>query len=422
MRLPFRVFDDKDALSTNQVRQRIVELTRSVLRSQRAGILAFETDLADIYSVAAVGFSEEQEQSWFFAALGEQSPLLDLLIDPLIYSRLQQHEVVRLDIAQSHLEHLAPFQGVREVLAAPIHVNGQLVSILYADHGSSDHAYRAEEMALIEAMAQLCTLSIERERGERERTRLLTALQTSNDQLAQSNIQLAQVNKLQSDFISIVSHEFRTTLTGIQGFSELLRDEEFNTSEVRDFATDIHTDALRLTRMISELLDLERMKLGKMTLHLGRVDFNTILEDTAERMHSTATHHQVVIHLDEQLPSIEGDYDKLIQVVTNLVSNALKYSPAGGNISLSSRLEGGQIHVSVSDQGIGIPPEALEDVFVPYNRLESGKTHYIQGTGLGLAIVREIIQMHSGKVWVESVFGEGSTFHFTLPLLQPLTA
>ncbi|HTK08877.1 MAG TPA: ATP-binding protein [Ktedonobacteraceae bacterium] len=410
------------AMASNQVRQRIVELTRSVLRSKRVGILAFETDLPEIYSVATVGFSQEQEQTWFSAVPGEQSRLLDLLVDPAVYTRLQQHETVQLDIAQANLEHITPFQGVCEVLAAPIHINGQLVGALYADHGMDSHTYRAEELALIEAMARLCALSIERERGERERTRLLTALQTSNEQLAQSNTQLAQVNKLQSDFISIVSHEFRTTLTGIQGFSELLRDEEFNTSEVRDFATDIHTDALRLTRMISELLDLERMKLGKMTLHLGFVDFNAILEDVAERTRPTASQHHVLMQLEEHLPRVEGDYDKLIQVVTNLVSNAVKYSPNGGDIVLSSKLEGELIHVSIADQGVGIPPEALEDVFVPYNRLESGKTHYIQGTGLGLAIVREIIQMHAGNVWVESMLGEGSTFHFTLPLIHTPTA
>jgi signal transduction histidine kinase len=308
---------------------------------------------------------------------------------------------------------------VSEVLLAPVHISGRLVGVLYADHSVGDRAYRVEEKALIQAMARLCTLSIERERSEHERTRLLTALQTSNDQLAQSNVQLAQVNKLQSDFISIVSHEFRTTLTGIQGFSELLRDQDFDANEVRDFATDIHTDALRLTRMISELLDIERMKLGKMTLHLDSVDFNAILKDVSERTRSTATHHHIVTNLDEQLLTMEGDCDKLIQVVTNLVSNAVKYSPSGGDITLSSKQEGERIHVSIADQGVGIPAEALEDVFVPYNRLESGKTHYIQGTGLGLAIVREIILMHGGKVWAESARGEGSVFHFTLPLVHP---
>jgi PAS domain S-box-containing protein len=407
--------------ATHQIRNRIVELTRSVLRSQRSGILAFESDLPELYSIATIGFSEEQEQTWFSASLGEQSRLLDLLIDPDIYARLQQGKTVRVDIDQANLGHMTPFRGIREVLAAPIHINGQLVGVLYADHGVEVHDYRSEEIALIQAMARLCTLAIERERGERERMRLLTVLQTTNEQLAQNNIQLAQVNKLQSDFISIVSHEFRTTLTGIQGFSELLRDEEFDTNEVRDFATDIHTDALRLTRMISELLDLERMKLGKMTLHLSQVDFNTILEDAAERTRPTASHHHVVMQLEPDLPPVEGDYDKLIQVVTNLVSNAVKYSPDGGTITFRSKLEGEQVHIGISDQGVGIPLEGLEDIFIPYNRIESGKTHYIQGTGLGLAIVREIIQMHGGNVWVESVLNEGSTFQFTLPLIQPTT-
>lgn len=406
------------ASSGHLIRQQIVELTRRVLRSQRAGILAVESNIPEIYSATTVGFSEEQEHIWFSATPGEHSRLIDVLIDSADYARLQAKETIVLDVAHSLLGTITPFFGVQEVLVAPIHMNNQLIGILYADHGTGERKYRPEEIALIEAMARLCVLVIEREHYESERVRLLTALQESNESLRQNNIQLEQVNKLQSDFISIVSHEFRTTLTGIQGFSELLRDEEFNTAEVRDFAADIHTDALRLTRMISELLDLERMKLGKMTLHLGKVDINSILRDIADRTRPTALQHHIILNLDEQLPAIEGDYDKLIQVITNLASNAVKYSPGGGEVVLSSKREGDSIHVSISDQGVGIPAEALEDVFVPYNRIESGKTHYIQGTGLGLAIVREIVHMHGGHAWVESVLGEGSTFHFMLPIVH----
>ncbi len=234
--------------------------------------------------------------------------------------------------------------------------------------------------------------------------------------LQQTNARLEQVNKVQSDFIAIVSHEFRTTLTGIQGFSELLRDEDFNVTEVKEYANDINVDALRLNRMISELLDLERMKSGKMSLHLSKIDINTILQEVAERMVLTAPDHMLNLDIDESVPLIEGDYDKLMQLVTNLVSNAVKYSPAHSKILLKSFQEDDNIHIIVQDNGIGIPTASLEAIFAPYSRIYSAKTRYIQGTGLGLAIVQQIVQMHEGRIWVESELGHGSVFHVTLPI------
>ncbi|MBV9616641.1 MAG: PAS domain S-box protein [Ktedonobacteraceae bacterium] len=249
----------------------------------------------------------------------------------------------------------------------------------------------------------------ERRRMEKELESLLFMLQ-------QTNARLEQVNKVQSDFIAIVSHEFRTTLTGIQGFSELLRDEDFDVAEVKEYANDINTDALRLNRMISELLDLERMKSGKMSLHLSKFDVNTVLQEVAERMILIAPNHTLRLDIDESLSPFEGDYDKVMQLVTNLVSNAVKYSPAHSEIFLKSRQEGNNIHIIVQDQGIGIPEDAQKAIFVPYSRIHSAKTRYIQGVGLGLAIVQQIVQMHEGHIWVESKLGHGSTFHVILPM------
>ncbi len=249
----------------------------------------------------------------------------------------------------------------------------------------------------------------ERRHLEVEHLRLLAALQ-------ETNTHLEQVNKVQSDFISIVSHEFRTTLTGIQGFSELLRDGDFDATDVKDYATDINIDAQRLSRMITELLDLERMKSGKMVFHMGRLNLNTLLIEVIERTRINTLHHSIHYNLEEPLPEVIGDSDKLTQVVTNLLSNAIKYSPDGGDILITSRREGDFVRVSVQDSGMGIPAQALEKIFTAYNRVDSEKTRYIQGTGLGLPIVQQIIKGHGGMVGVKSTSGQGSTFYFTLPL------
>lgn len=220
----------------------------------------------------------------------------------------------------------------------------------------------------------------------------------------------------QRNFVAVVSHEFRTALTGIQGFSELLCEQEWSPAEVKEYATDITTDVKRLTRMINEVLDLERMKSGQASLLNEQVDLNTLIKERVDHMQPPLAKQRITCILDETLPLIQGNRDQLIQVITNLLSNAVKYSPEGGAILLSSQREQDAIRISVQDQGIGIPEEALKDIFVPYNRIASEQTRYIAGTGLGLAVVHEVIHLHGGTIWVESTVGHGSTFHISLPI------
>lgn len=262
----------------------------------------------------------------------------------------------------------------------------------------------------------ICIIEDISQRKQLEEQLLLSEqLEASLSTLQQTNIRLEQVNTVQSDFIAIVSHEFRTTLTGIQGFSELLRDEVFDVTEVKEYANDINADALRLNRMITKLLDLERLKSGKIGLHLSKIDINRI-EEVAERMVLTAPDHTLRLDIDESLPQFEGDDDKLMQLATSLVSNAVKYSPAHSEISLKSGQETNAIHIVVQDQGVGIPQDALEAIFAPDSHIYSAKTHYIQGNGLELAIAQQIVQMHEGRIWVESKPGNGTAFHITLPI------
>lgn len=232
------------------------------------------------------------------------------------------------------------------------------------------------------------------------------------------NTELQQKNVHQQNFVAIVSHEFRTTLTVIKGFSELLCDQDCDPEEVKEYATDIKTDACRLERLINEMLDLERMKSGRTTLELSAVEVNKLLRDLGERMQRMAPAHRIVYQLDKELPSIQADQDKLLQVISNLLSNAIKYSPEGGEILLRSRQGEGSIQISIQDQGIGIAPEALREIFVPYSRIASEQTRYISGTGLGLSVVHEIITLHGGSIWVESTVGRGSIFHISLPITQ----
>jgi PAS domain S-box-containing protein len=242
--------------------------------------------------------------------------------------------------------------------------------------------------------------------------RLTEALQAQRD----ANANLEKFDQTKSEFLSIVSHEFRTALTGIQGFSELIRDGGLEPDEVRAYGGYIFNDADRVNRLIGDMLDLDRMESGRMTMRTADVDINDIVMEAISRAAPSATTVEFKSDLDPRLPIVAGDRDRLIQVLSNLVNNAVKYSPEGGTVTLASRVDGRFALVSISDTGIGIPQDEIGHVFERFRRVRSGAAQAIPGTGLGLTIVKQIVEMHGGKIWVESAVGHGSSFHFTIPL------
>jgi two-component system sensor histidine kinase/response regulator len=248
-----------------------------------------------------------------------------------------------------------------------------------------------------------------------------TTEHTAQDAAMANLAGLERLSQLKSEFVSLVSHEFRTALVGIQGFSEMIRDQELSTEETKTFAGDINKDAQRLNRMITEMLELDRIEAGRMILNIVPVDLNAIVMDAAERARATSQKHTIVTRLDPELPAAHGDSDRLFQVISNLLSNAVKYS-AGGEVLVTSQAGDGVLRVSVRDHGLGIPPEFVKKLFGRYERFEGKDRTKVIGTGLGLAITRQIVELHGGKIWVDSTVGVGSEFHFTLPVGAPVAA
>ena len=295
--------------------------------------------------------------------------------------------------------------GLRACLAVPLVRSGRALGALGMRSYDATATYSEDDAQMLSLFADQVAAA-------------LTTVEAFGRQ-RQAVEQLERLNRAKNEFVSIVSHEFRTPLTGIQGFSEMMRDEQLTMEEMREYAGDINKDVQRLNRMINEMLDLDRMESGRMTVHPERMEFNPVIKDVADRVRPNAPNHTLTLDLQRDLPQIHADRDRMTQVASNLLNNAVKYSPTGGRITLTTRADGDQLLFDVRDEGLGIPAEALETIFERYSRVDSQATKDIQGTGLGLPIVRQIVQLHGGKVWVESNLGRGSVFHVSLPLAGP---
>jgi signal transduction histidine kinase len=218
--------------------------------------------------------------------------------------------------------------------------------------------------------------------------------------------------------VAVMGHEVRNLLATFVGFSELLLSHDWPREQQQEFLHTMRDEAVRVTRFLNDLLDLERMEAGAVSLEPRPTDVGSLLHYAA----SIAAHdraHPIVLDCPTDLPCVLAEPDRIQQVLANLLSNASKFTPRGGQIRLSARIVRQRLEVSVQDSGIGIPAEALPRVFDKFFRVE-GPTHQaIRGTGLGLAISRRIIRAHGGRMWAASDGpGQGARFSFSLPLAE----
>jgi PAS domain S-box-containing protein len=245
-----------------------------------------------------------------------------------------------------------------------------------------------------------------------------TTSRHDSEAAAAANLGLMQrLNSLKTDFLQSVSHEFKTALLGIQGFSELLRDtSELNVEEVRSFATDINRDAVRLDRMVTEMLELDRTESGRADLRLASVDLNALVRREVGAVRALPEQPVIELHLDLALTPVPGDGVRLAEVIRTLLTNAVMRSPAAGVVTVTTAAGSAGASVGVKDQGVGVRAEFDDRLFDQDDLYANSPIRKLVGTGLGLGIARQVVQLHGGRMWVVRTPEGGSEYHFTLPV------
>jgi signal transduction histidine kinase len=227
-----------------------------------------------------------------------------------------------------------------------------------------------------------------------------------------------RLNRLKSEFMASISHELRTPLHTVIGFAELLAEEtEAQLSDrQRRFLTHIRKDSEHLLGLINDVLDLSRIEAGGLTLHTESLGLHAVADEVVESIRPYAESRSVSVHLAAPMDfDVLADRLRLRQILTNLLSNGAKFTPSGGSVTVHARRDADMVEVAVVDTGVGIPREESGRIFEKFYQVGYTPVGVREGTGLGLAICRQLVEMQSGRIWVESEPGQGSRFIFTLP-------
>ncbi|MGQ9475024.1 MAG: GAF domain-containing protein [Actinomycetota bacterium] len=319
--------------------------------------------------------------------------------------------VILVNSAAERILHLPPFpyvegRHVKEVIRLPALANLFLRSLNSGREVAEEIRLETPDKKVLEVETSII------EAGSGERLGIIAIIRDVTT--------LRELEQAKNDFVSTVSHELRTPLTSIKAYTATLRRRDVNFDEEtrQQFLKVIEEETDRLTRLISDLLDMSRIESGRLELKKREFDMVKLAEIVVEKLRSQSVKHTLV--LSAQCPSaiVYADPDKIEQVLVNLLDNAIKYSPQGGEVRLEIHTQRHLVRCSVTDFGVGIPAEHLPHVFEKFHRVDNRSTREVYGTGLGLYVSKNIVEAHGGNIWVRSEPGLGSTFYFTLPLLE----
>jgi signal transduction histidine kinase len=309
------------------------------------------------------------------------------------------------ELATRGIRPMLSLLGYRSLLAVPLLLEKRIMGALTVFRREVG-SFSPEVVNLLRTFAAQSALAIQNARLYRE--------------IEDKSRQIEAANRHKSEFLANMSHELRTPLNAIIGFSEVLGERMFGelNEKQAEYTDDILSSGRHLLSLINEILDLSKVEAGRMELELAKFDLPLAIDNARTFVRERASKHGINLDVtvDERLGDFVGDERKIKQVLLNLLSNAVKFTPEGGRIGIKARQADGSVEISVSDTGIGIAPEDQPKIFEEFRQVGGDYAHKKEGTGLGLTLAKKFVELHGGRIWVESEVGKGSTFTFTLPM------
>jgi signal transduction histidine kinase len=366
-----------------------------MLKAERGLVLLYDPERRQLLGQPpGFGLTPEQVQRVRYKVDGEAAGRWNFRKNgPLLSNRAQADTRLLPDLV-SELK-------VQSLMVAPITRGPTILGLLAVADRTGRTPFSDEDLNLLLALAGQATIAVENLR--------------LHDEIKRANALLQEYDRLKSEFVGIVAHDFRRPLMAIRGFAELVLEEQDLAPETRqEFMRTVISETDHLALLANDTLLITRIETGEFSFDFREVDLGPLL---LEAVPLGLSDHSVLMDVPSGFPRIWADPERLRQVLTNLVSNAVKYSPAGGSIVVRVRERGAQhIVAEVVDQGLGIPPDQIGKLFQKFARVRTEEHMKVSGTGLGLYICRLIVEGHGGQVWVESEVGKGSTFGLSLPL------
>lgn len=378
-------------------------------------IIKVAAELTDAEAASFLLLDSKSRQLYFKASSNELSPKMAETPVPLDSSiagaiLLSNQPMITEDVSQNprwnpNIDHAIQFR-TSSILGVPLHDAGKQAIGVLESLNKQNGRFSEEDVETLAILADLAGVAV-------EKARLIEELQ-------RANAELSELDQLKSDFIAVASHELRTPLSVILGYVSFLREQA--DPQTIDQLDNVLQAAVHLRNLIQDMLNFRYVDTGTTNLNPSQVDFVELVRNMTITRDDAAIAKQQVVNVQlpqEQLP-VWIDQTVMEVVVSNLLNNAIKFTPKGGQIDIAVDRRGEEAWLMVADNGIGIPPDKLDRIFKRFYQVESALRREYEGMGLGLAIAKELVELHEGRIWAESEVAKGSVFYVALPLIQDL--
>lgn len=391
------------SLDRSAISREVCEATRRVLGLAHARLYVFNrNDSVNRIGASDDGYRELLQDSGFHAIL----------------ATLREGNLITSENSDAAAQRCRGALAARSFALVPGIAGSRLACVLCADNGDEPYDFHASALRFLQALASQTAMAM-------ENASLVDELKRNNDELATANSKLRELDTLKSQFLSVATHELRTPLSVILGYSTMLSEslQDRLTEDEKDTLRESVVACKRLIRLVNSMLDITQIESGKMKMDFAPTNVKSMIESIGSLFQHEAENKQIVLHLDvpSRLPRVMIDAERMQQVLINLVGNALKFTPSGGAIRLAAAFdhESQAVQLSVSDTGVGIAAEDQARIFDEFAQIRrQNAMRQKEGSGLGLAISRRIVEAHHGRIDVSSEPGHGCTFTVTVPAKQ----